>query len=89
MNYMNTRKAAEHMLENKKYYTAATLAKELDIPAKTASGYLYNIRHSKTVTSKETPLPGRTVMVTEIKGHFINNQNLWRLAFGLRTATAG
>lgn len=80
MKMISTEQAAEVMLESGKYYTAATLGKELDISAKQATGLLYNIRTANKYATLETPLPNRTVKVVAIKGRKKSITELWAIA---------
>lgn len=85
---ISTFEAAEFMLKNGGYFTAGTLGENLDITAKEASGLLYNMRVGKKYETLETALPNRRVKVVSISGRKINENDLWRLALGLGTASA-
>ncbi|TMS80568.1 hypothetical protein CWB65_14685 [Pseudoalteromonas sp. S554] len=85
---MTTSEAAEIMLESGGCFTAATLGYKLNISAKEASGLLYNIRTGKKYVTVETDLPNRTVKVVSISGRKVSENNLWRVALGLSTASA-
>ena len=81
---MNTASAAEQMLSDGIEHTAASLARKLDCTAKTATGYLYNIRHGQKYQTVESELPNRTVKVVSINGRKITKDKLWQLVLGPR-----
>jgi len=78
---MDTYSAALHMRKSGEFYTAAKLGHELNVSAKVASGYLFNIRTSPKYKTEVTELPNRTVQVLSIKGDV--NTNVWQLALGI------
>ncbi|MBE8233012.1 MAG: hypothetical protein HAW67_04695 [Endozoicomonadaceae bacterium] len=80
---MNTNHAAEMMLKSGLYFTSATLAKELNISAKKASGLLYNIRTCAKYETDVTRLPNRTIKVLSICGRSKNIKELWRLVLNV------
>tara|TARA_R110002096_G_C14124992_1_gene681302 strand:- start:229 stop:507 length:279 start_codon:yes stop_codon:yes gene_type:complete len=75
-NIMNTLVAAGYMLQKAKYFTAAELGSELGVSARTASGYLYNIRTCQKYRKEITPLPHRKVKLIAISG-WQNIDHLW------------
>nr|WP_136252923.1 hypothetical protein [Ningiella ruwaisensis] len=83
---MNTQSAYRLMHQTGRYYSASELAGEMGVTAKEASGYLYNIRNSKSLVCDVTPLPNRKVKVVKIlKGEYARS-DLWRLAIFGKTA---
>ena len=88
MALISTSEAAEIMLKNGGYFTAATLGKKLNITAKEATGLLYNIRVGKKYDTLETDLPNRTIKVLAISGRKVSESDLWRLALGIETTNA-
>jgi len=78
---MNTREIAEHMLSTSNKYTAASLAAELEITARQASGKLFNIRTSKKYQTEQSKLPNRTVQVTAINGRKLTDSTMWKMVF--------
>jgi len=88
MALISTSEAAEIMLKSGSYFTASTLGERLGITAREASGLLYNIRVGKKYETLETELPNRRVKLVSISGRKVNNNDLWRLALGQRSANA-
>lgn len=88
MSRKNTLEAAELMYSTGEFYTAATLAKALNIKAQKASGLIFNIRKCKKYEIEETPLPNRKVKVTDIDGQN-KRQKLWSLALGMGRVHSG
>jgi hypothetical protein len=80
MSNFNTYQIAEYMLSSGKFYTAASLASELDIHSRVVSGKLFNIRVSKKYKCEITTMPNRTIKVISICGSSIARNTLWNLA---------
>ncbi len=75
----STLKAAEHMLQTGRAYTAETLGKEMGVSAKVATGYLYNIRTTSKYKVIETTNP-RTIKLLSISGRTMTLNQMRRLA---------
>lgn len=73
---LSTLDVAEYMLYSEKFYTAATLSRELGIPINTASGKLYNIKKCKKYETIEQGRPIE-VRVCDIDG-VQHHQRIWR-----------
>jgi len=80
-----TMRAAEIMLEDGGWFTAAKLGKLMGEHSKTVSGLLCCIRKCPKYITEETPLPGRKIRVLSIRDREFTTQALWRLAlFGVK-----
>lgn len=78
MSKLSTGTVAEIMLNNESFYTSSTLGHLLNVSARTASGYLYNIRKSKKYQTIDTGLPNRKIKVIGINGHSVLVAQLWK-----------
>ncbi|QIR16577.1 hypothetical protein [Shewanella aestuarii] len=78
MTKLSTNAVAELMMKSDAFYTASSLGCLLNVSARTASGYLYNIRKSKKYQTIDTGLPNRQLKVIGIDGHTVVIAELWK-----------